>query len=52
MFGKVAVGVDDDTVDRDVVEVYDCGTVKHITEDIVHETLKHGRGISESLWND
>jgi len=48
MFGKVAVGVDDDTV----VEVYDYGTVKHITEDIVHETLKHGRGISESLWND
>jgi hypothetical protein len=46
MFGQI-VGVDED-----IVEVHDDAYIKHISEDVIHKTLKDRRTIGQAERHD
>ncbi len=35
-------------INEDVVKIYDCENVKHVSKNIVHKALEHHRSIGES----
>ena len=39
-------------IDEDVVEVNDYADIKHVGEDVVHESLKSGWSVGESEQHD